>query len=449
MKNKHYLNNLQHVALFALMAGLMVGCRAETEPDVGLMAVSAPAESAPTTNPNPNSPVDADELIMTEIAISRTPPLKIQETPKPETPPPTEVPTEPSTEEAGELTPLFATAEEAAAYFQNQGYFVAGVRNDAPPLGELVNEQLVGFDIDLVHEFAHRWLGNADAVRLVVVPASRRIEVLVNREVDLLAAAMTYTSERCAAVICSRTYTADGARLLVRKDSGITNICDLDGKFVTVLNGTSAIHNIQEVVPRWCNFERPPQVVIYEHRADAIQAVVDGTMAAYTTDGLILEQFAQQNDALIVVGDEFSPEPYHMAVPPEQQGIVELINLTLEEMKADGTYNALFEKWFGCRVAPFPIQARAQERPFFVQREVELTPSLCSDRTANDVDTAYIIQPKDTLGGIAARHYGYFDLYPCIQQENEIADADLKLLRPGTQITLPAVSRCSGFLDGA
>lgn len=444
MRNKQGLDNLRQVVLLVVMMGLMIGCGAEVEPDVVVTAVSILEEPATPTTGSPST--DPAEEADTTTVASPTPPPENVETLVPELPP-TEPPVEPGADEANGVTPLFATAEEAISYFRNQGYFAAGVRNDAPPLGELVNDQLVGFDIDLVREFAQRWLGNADAARLVEVAASRRMEVLVNREVDLLAAAMTYTSERCSTVMCSRTYTADGARLLVRKDSGITSICDLDGKFVTVLNGTSAIHNIQEVVPRWCNFERPPQAVIYEHRADAIQAVIDGTMAAYTTDGLILEQFARQNEALVVVGDEFSPEPYHMAVPPEQQGIVELINLTLEEMKADGTYNTLFEKWFGCRVAPFPIQVGVQERPSFVQREVELTPSLCSDRSDNNIDTAYIIQPKDTLGGIAARHYGYFDLYPCIQQENGIADADLKLLRPGTQITLPAVSRCSGFLQ--
>lgn len=336
--------------------------------------------------------------------------------------------------------PLPKTAEEAVEIFRQQGYFTAGVRNDAPPFGKGVNGGLEGFDIDLMHEFAKRWLGDENMVRLTPVPASERINVLEKREVDLVAAAMTYTDERCSRADCSQTYALDGARLLVRADSGINSICDLDGKFVSVLAGTSAKENIEQIAPRWCAYNTLPQVSEYEQRAAAIEAVVTNVVAAYTTDGLILEQFA--NETLIVVGDEFRPEPYHTAVTKGASGLLSLINLTLQEMKADGTYDALHEKWFGCRNAPFPIIVdEGVTRPDFVKSDSPLQPNLC-ERADNSSVLTYQMQGGDTLGGVAIRHYGDYNLYVCIQQANEIADDQLNSLPVGTVLELPPLEQC-------
>lgn len=333
------------------------------------------------------------------------------------------------------------TAEEALSEFKEQGYFTAAVREDAPPFGLKVNGGLEGFDIDVVQEFAKRWLGDASKVQLIPVPAARRIEVLVNREVNLTAAAMTHTEERCEQVGCTQTYALDGARLLVRADSGINNICELDGQFVSVLKGTSAKQNIEELAPRWCEYQKLPQVLEYEQRAEAIQAVEAGVVAAYTTDGLILEQYA--NEDLTVVGDEFRPEPYHMAVPKGDKGVVELINLTLQEMKADGTYDALHETWLGCRNAPFPILIDdSVTRPDFVKSDGPLQPTLCSERADINRATTYEMQSGDTLAGVALRHYGSYNMYVCLQHANGISDDDLRRIPIGQLLELPPITEC-------
>ncbi len=333
------------------------------------------------------------------------------------------------------------TVEDALNQFREQGFFTAAIREDAPPFGRKVNEGVEGFDIDVVEEFAKRWLGDANKVQLIPVPAARRIEVLEKREVNLTAAAMTYTEQRCQQADCTQTYALDGARLLVRNDSGINNICDLDGKFVSVLKGTSAKGNIEELAPRWCEYQQLPQVLEYDVRAEAIQAVEAGVVAAYTTDGLILEQYT--TDILTVVGDEFRPEPYHMAVPKGDTGVVELINLTLQEMKADGTYDALHEKWLGCRNAPFPILINdSLTRPDFVKSGSPLQPSLCAERADINSTTTYEMLSGDTLAGVALRHYGSYDMYVCLQNANDISDNDLRRIPVGQLLELPPITEC-------
>jgi ABC-type amino acid transport substrate-binding protein len=333
-----------------------------------------------------------------------------------------------------------ASPEEAVALLRATGVITAGVRDDAPPFGAMVDGELQGFDIDLVREFAARWLGDPDAVKLEPITADDRMWFLQNREGDLIAAAFSYSPERCNIVDCSQTYVLDGARLLVPIDSPITSVCDLEGEFVAVLDGTSGERNIQDAA-RWCDYSIPPRIRTYNSRDEAIEAVRTGVVAAYTTDGRILEQFA--DDGLKVVGDEFSPEEYRLAVPQGDDGLLALIDLTLQEMKADGTYDALHEKWFGCRSAPFPIVIESTSRPDFVKRAVTPVPSDCN--WVNTVEVSHEIAAGETLGGIATNHYGDFDLYVCIQEANSIAD--IRQITIGTELTLPPFEECQAMIE--
>lgn len=327
------------------------------------------------------------------------------------------------------------TAAEAVELLRTIGVITVGVRVDAPPFGMMINGERQGFDIDLAHEFAARWLGDFSAVILEPVAADQRLPFLQKREGDLLAAAFSYSPERCKVVDCSQIYALDGARLLVPMGSTVANICDLDGEFVAVLDGTSGRRNINDAT-RWCNYSTPPQTRVYDTRDAAIEAVKTGVVAAYTTDGRILEQFA--DDGLKVVGDEFSPEPYHLAVPRDHKGLLELINLTLQEMKADGTYDALHAKWFGCESAPFPIVIEPGPRPDFVKRVgTSVTGSCNRDLMAEDT---HEVATGENLGGIATNHYGDFDLYVCIQEANDIDD--VRNIAIGTVLTLPPLAEC-------
>lgn len=254
--------------------------------------------------------------------------------------------------------PVLESPEAVKEYISNQGSLTVGVRADAPPFGILSGSDdspLVGFDIDITDEFARRWsedLDNPIKVIHVLVSANQRTDVLKNREVDLLAAAMGYTVERCNQVSCSDNYLVDNARLLVRFDSGIKSVCDLDGKVVSVLEGTTAEEYMQNELHRYrCEFKTaPPQIKLYINRADAIKAVQERVVDAYTTDEIILNQYA--NGELIVVGEDLAREDFRLAVPKGEKGWLRLVNETLQEMESDGTYDRLRRKWIGFSFAP-------------------------------------------------------------------------------------------------
>jgi ABC-type amino acid transport substrate-binding protein len=135
-----------------------------------------------------------------------------------------------------------------AAIMVKRGKIRVGVRQDVSPFGFVdSNGALVGFDIDLAHEFARRWFGDPAAVELVTVSAADRIPRLTAGDVDLLLAAMPDKREREAFIDFSQPYFVDGQSLLVRTNSGLAALSDLNGKRVGALQDSAAVEIIQQL----------------------------------------------------------------------------------------------------------------------------------------------------------------------------------------------------------
>ncbi|MCB0190300.1 MAG: transporter substrate-binding domain-containing protein, partial [Caldilineaceae bacterium] len=77
-----------------------------------------------------------------------------------------------------------------------RGRLVAAVHQDFWPFSSLdSNNQRVGFDLDLLHEFARRWLGDPNAVEFIPDEPAAHIARLASGEVDLIAAALVEQRE--------------------------------------------------------------------------------------------------------------------------------------------------------------------------------------------------------------------------------------------------------------
>ncbi|MGB0387842.1 MAG: transporter substrate-binding domain-containing protein [Ardenticatenaceae bacterium] len=241
-------------------------------------------------------------------------------------------------------TTLDKPVESAVDQILAERRFVAGVKYDFPPFGFL-NEghHLEGFDVDLMREFAKRWLGDENAVEFVQVTSSDRIPKLAAGKVNIIAASMTHNQERDEEIDFSQTYFLDGQSLLVRQESGIQRVADLDGKRVTAIQGSTSIENIKvEADKLGITIEIVP---LLEYSA-ALQILKAGRADALTTDSSALLQLAKENPGLIVVGEPFTSEPYGLGLPNYDHRFRDLVNFTLQEMKLDGTYGRLYKKWF-------------------------------------------------------------------------------------------------------
>ncbi|MGH6897625.1 MAG: transporter substrate-binding domain-containing protein [Geminicoccaceae bacterium] len=298
-----------------------------------------------------------------------------------------------------------------------------------------------GFEIDLAREFARRWLDDPRAVTFLPVPTDARIPTLQEGRADIVAAALTKTPERAEEVDFSLTYFKDGQRLLVQESSAIAGVCDLRGNKVAAIHGSTSLDNIKAATER-CGFELGDDLVTFRRHDDAIEALLAGEVAAFTSDGVALESFAE-GQPLEVVGNHFSEEPYGIAVPKGDERLLQLVNHTLKEMEQDGTYAAIYEKWFGDAIRPYPLEEPEipPAGPQVAALATTSAPAIVEPRTepAEAVDE-YVVQAGDTLSKIAGRVYG--DVSPpswrrIYEANRDVIGDDPSRIQVGMTLTIP------------
>lgn len=129
---------------------------------------------------------------------------------------------------------------------RERGKVVCGVHTELLGFGYLdENGNNVGFDIDLCRAVAAAMFGDPNAIEPVPITAADRGPVLQTGEVDMVTRNMTWTSKRDAEW-GNFTWIMfyDGQGFLVRKDSGIKTLEDMDGASICVTTGTTTEKNL-------------------------------------------------------------------------------------------------------------------------------------------------------------------------------------------------------------
>lgn len=228
---------------------------------------------------------------------------------------------------------------------KKRGKVIAGVKYDTKLFGlqDPATGKVEGFDIDIAKALAKKVLGDETKVELKEVTSKTRIPLLQNGDIDLIIATMTINEERKQQVDFSDVYFEAGQSLLVKKGSPIQGLESLtkDSKVLAVKGSTSA-KNIREKAP-------DATVLEFENYQDAFTALKAGQGDALTTDNAILLGMQQQDSNYVLVGGNFTDEPYGIAIRKGDTEFVNTVNELLKEMKESGEYDKLYEQWMGVK----------------------------------------------------------------------------------------------------
>ncbi len=237
---------------------------------------------------------------------------------------------------------------------QERGRLIVGVDQNTLLLGYLnpFNGQIEGFDIDMLRQVAKAIFGNPNDIEFKAISSAQRIPVIQNHSVDIVADAMTINCERARQVAFTTVYYDAGQRIMVPSNSPVRTIADLAGRRVCATEGSTSLENIRRLAPRAI----PYPVSL---RTDCLVALQEGRVDAISTDDAILYGFKAQDPYTKIVGPSFSNEPYGMAISRQHPEFVRFVNGVLAQMRSDGQWAAIYEKWLG-RVthaaAPAPPQ---------------------------------------------------------------------------------------------
>ena len=194
---------------------------------------------------------------------------------------------------------------------------VCGIHTELPGFGYLdANGRNLGFDIDLCRAVAAAVLGDPEKIEAVPITAADRGPVLQTGEVDMVARNMTWTSKRDAEW-GNFTWIMfyDGQGFMVRTDSGIKTMQDMDGATICVTSGTTTEKNLAAA---FSDAGLTYQAKIFEDTTAVYGAYEQGQCDVATSDKSQLASvrtgFANPNDHEIL-DITISKEPLTPAVP--------------------------------------------------------------------------------------------------------------------------------------
>ena len=200
--------------------------------------------------------------------------------------------------------------------------------------------KMVGFDMDILAEVAKR--AGFD-YKLNTMDFNGIIPALQTGNVDIALAGITITEEREKIVDFSDPYYDSGLRLLVKEgDDSIKAISDLEGKKVGTKIGSTSYDYLTK------NIKDNDGVTPYPGSADMYMALMSGSVDAVFYDAPNVGYFASTKGKgrVTTVGELYEGQQYGIALKSGSKW-VEDVNEAIAEMKDDGTYKEIYEKWFG------------------------------------------------------------------------------------------------------
>ncbi|MBQ9273604.1 MAG: amino acid ABC transporter substrate-binding protein [Succinivibrio sp.] len=213
-----------------------------------------------------------------------------------------------------------------------------------PPF-EFKDEQgsLVGFDLDLLEAMARA--GNF-TIELAEVPFAQILPMLLAGDADVGAAGFFITTARKEQVAFSEQYIRGGLTAAIGPiyvDS-IQSARDLEGKNICV-HTASLAEQLAKSIKR-------AQVLSKDTNEEVAQSFNDGECAVAINERLVMLYHIKTGtlqDA-VLLPDLLSHHELGFALREDDKALKELIDGSLEQIRKDGTYSEIFNKWFSVDV---------------------------------------------------------------------------------------------------
>ena len=154
---------------------------------------------------------------------------------------------------------------------------------------------------------------------------------------DIVMAGVTVTDERKAVMDFSDSYATGIQSIIVPNDSDIASPDDLAGKKIGTQRGTTGYI--------YCSDDfGEDSVVAYDSGLTAVQALNNGQVDAVVIDNAPATEYVAANPGLKVLDTSYAEEDYAIGMA-KGSALEDAVNKALEELKADGTLQAIVDKY--------------------------------------------------------------------------------------------------------
>lgn len=231
-----------------------------------------------------------------------------------------------------------AAAEEAVLV--NDGKLTVAASLDFPPFENLEGEEAVGFEVDLMKALAEQMGLEAD-----YLPSTKFDTIIplitAGGQADVGVSGFTVTEDRKKEIDFTDVIIDSNQGVVVMPGSGYTSVDDLEGKRIATQSGTTGYDWAVENIPG-------ADVIPYDEMT-AVFAALQGNQAdAIVADLPVVQYYVNTAYTDMEVMAEIpTGEQYAIVVSKDNPALTQQLNEALAELKANGIYDEIYEKWFG------------------------------------------------------------------------------------------------------
>lgn len=233
-----------------------------------------------------------------------------------------------------------------AADGEDDNTFIVGFDAEFPPYGyKDDNGEYVGFDLDLAQEVCDR---NGWTLKKQPIEWNSKDMELNSGSISCIWNGFTMNG-REDDYTWTKPYVDNSQVVVVRKDSGITQLNDLSGKVVAVQADSSALAALtgedasEENKALCATFKDLQQVGDYN---SAFMNLESGAVNAICMDiGVANYEIESRGDKFMMLEDRLSSEEYGIGFKLGNTELRDKVQATLLDMLADGTFEEIAEKW--------------------------------------------------------------------------------------------------------
>lgn len=205
-----------------------------------------------------------------------------------------------------------------------------------PPFEQGKPGNYTGFDVELMEAIAEK-IGRTAEFQDTSFDTIFRD--LAQGRFEAVASATTITDEREETVDFTNPYYFSEQAILVKEGSDIDSVEGLAGGTVGVQQGTTGEEFVEEK-------GNVGELRPYPQGPDAVNALKSGVLDAVVLDIPVAENAVEAGGGIEISAAIPTEEEYGFVVSQGETELLEEMNEALEELKDDGTFTTIYEKWF-------------------------------------------------------------------------------------------------------
>lgn len=197
------------------------------------------------------------------------------------------------------------------------------------------NGEVAGIDAEIAKAIADK-LGMT--LEIKDMEFDSLIPAVQGGSIDIVLAGMTVNEERKESVNFTDSYATGTQVIIVKEDSAIASVDDLEGKTIGVQSGTTG--------DAYCTDDYgQDHVKQFSSGALAVAALVNGQVDCVVIDNEPAKNFVAANTGLKILGTEYVTENYAAAIAKTNTDLLGKVNGAIAELKADGTIDGIIAKY--------------------------------------------------------------------------------------------------------